>query len=597
MHTSIRHRTVGADTRSMRRCAGAPAVGPSYKWIALSNTTLGVLMTNMNQSVVLIALPAIFRGIRLDPLAPSNIAYLLWVLQGYLLVTTVLVVPFGRLGDMYGRVRMYNLGFTVFAAASLALSVVWGTGPPAALALVLLRLAQGVGGAFVMANSAALLTDAFPPDQRGLALGINGIAAIGGQFVGLVVGGLLADLNWRLVFLVSVPLGVFGTVWAYLKLRELGTYRRAHIDWWGNLTLAAGLVLLIVGLTYGIEPQRGRLMGWESPAVIGELVAGCVLLVLFVWVERHGREPMLRVDLFRIRAFAAGNIALLLATIGRGGLQFVLILWLQGIWLPLRGYSFSETPFWAGIYMLPLTIGFLVAGPISGYLSDRYGARAFATAGMLAAASIFGAFLFMPGNFAYPVFAMLLLGSGLAQGLFSSPNTAAIMNSVPPHERGAASGTRATCLNAGLLLSMSLFFSLLIVGMAGSLPGALVHGLTAHGVPGAAATHVSTMAPVATLFAALLGFNPIATLLGPALRAVAPSEAAYLAGRAFFPQLIAPPFVQGVRVVFAFSVIVSLLGAWASWLRGGRYVYSDVEEREHAIGPASAEVSGQPVDR
>jgi MFS family permease len=444
----------------------------SYRWVALSNTTLGVLMASMNSSVVLISLPAIFRGIHLDPLAPANIVYLLWVLQGYLLVTTALVVPLGRVGDMYGRVRMYNLGFGIFTAGSIALSLVWGAGPAAAGELVLFRLVQGLGGAFLMANSAAILTDAFPPDKRGLALGINGVAAIAGSFVGLVVGGVLANFDWRFVFLISVPIGLFGTAWAYLRLRELGTYRRAHMDWGGSLAFTAALVLLIVGVTYGIQPYGMHLMSWTSPTVLAELIGGGSLLALFLWIERRAAEPMLRVDLFRIRAFAAGNVAGLLSSIGRGGLQFLLIIWLQGIWLPLRGYSFDATPLWAGIYMLPLTAGFLVAGPVSGALSDRYGARPFATAGMVAAALTFGLLMLLPADFAYVPFAAVLLGNGLAMGLFSSPNTAAIMNSVPPGERGAASGTRATFQNAGTLLSMSLFFSLMIAGMAGTLPGA-----------------------------------------------------------------------------------------------------------------------------
>jgi MFS family permease len=550
--------------------------GGPYRWVALSNTTLGVFMSSMNTSVVLISLPAIFRGIRLDPLAPANIAYLLWVLQSYLLVTTVLVVPLGRIGDMYGRVRMYNLGFAIFTAGSIALSLVWGTGPAGAVQLILFRLIQGTGGALLMANSAAILTDAFPPDQRGLALGINGVAFMAGSFVGLVVGGLLAVLHWRFVFLVSVPVGLFGTAWAYLKLRELGVHRRTPIDWWGNLTLGIALTLLIVGLTYGIEPYDGHLMSWTSPAVIAELAGGCALLALFFWIETRVPAPMLRVDLFRIRAFAAGNFAGLLSSIGRGGLQLILIIWLQGIWLPLHGYQFVDTPFWAGIYMLPLTGGFLIAGPISGSLSDRYGARPFATGGMLAAALTFGLLMLLPADFAYLPFALLLFGNGLAMGLFSSPNTAAIMNSVPPEERGAASGTRATFQNAGVLLSMSLFFSFMIAGMASSLPEALYRGLLAHGVPRDAAERIAQLPPVSTLFAAVLGFNPIAVLLGPVLHSLPPSTAAYLSGREFFPQLIAGPFVSGVRAALVFSLAVSLLAAWASWLRGGRYVHEEL---------------------
>ena len=213
-----------------------------------------------------------------------------------------------------------------------------------------------------------------------MALGINMVAAIAGQFFGLVIGGLLADVDWRLIFWVNVPVGLFGTVWAYLKLREVGARRQARMDWWGNITFALGLILVLVGITYGIQPYGGHSMGWTSPTVLAELIGGLALLVVFVMIERRVEEPMFNLSLFRIRAFVAGNLANFMISIGRGGLQFMLIIWLQGIWLPLHGYNFVDTPLWAGIYMLPLTLGFLVAGPVSGWLSDRYGARLFGTA-------------------------------------------------------------------------------------------------------------------------------------------------------------------------------------------------------------------------
>jgi MFS family permease len=558
-----------------------------YKWTALSNTTLGIFMATLDSSIVIISLPAIFRGIRLNPLLPGNIGYLLWMLMGYLVVTAVLVVTFGRIGDILGRVRMYNLGFLIFTLASIGLSLTPGTGGAGAMELIVMRIVQGIGGALLMANSTAILTDAFPVEERGMAMGINMIAAIVGSFVGLVVGGILADLHWRLVFWVNVPFGLFGTAWAYAKLREVGVRSPARIDWWGNLTFAGGLVMVLVGITYGIQPAGGHTMGWTSPFVVTMLVGGVALLALFGWIERHVSEPMFDLDLFRIRAFTAGNLAGLLSSIGRGGLQFMLVIWLQGIWLPLHGYSFERTPLWAGIYMLPVTAGFLVAGPASGWLSDRYGARPFATGGMLLAAATFGGLLSLPANFSYPAFALLLFANGVGFGLFAAPNTTGIMNAVPARQRGAASGMRATFQNSGMLLSIGVFFSLMIVGLAATLPHTMSSGLVAQGVPAGVAGRVSNLPPVGSLFAAFLGYNPMRTLLGPSLPALPHHTVAVVTGKAFFPRLISGPFVHGLRIAFTASLVMCLVAAWASWLRGGRYVH--VEEEVGAFGAPPSE--------
>ena len=256
-------------------------VGPRYKWVALSNTTIGMLMATVNSSIVLISLPAIFRGIKLNPLVPGNVSYLLWMIMGYMVVTAVLVVSLGRIGDMFGRVRLYNLGFLVFTVGSILLSLVFITGPRAALELILFRLIQGVGGAMIFACSTAILTDAFPQTERGMALGINAVAAVSGSFIGLIVGGLLSTTDWHLVFLVSVPVGLFGTGWAYLKLRETGIVKRSRVDWWGNVLFAVGLVSVLVGITYGIQPYGGHSMGWTNPSVLTahhrrRRAAGCV---------------------------------------------------------------------------------------------------------------------------------------------------------------------------------------------------------------------------------------------------------------------------------------------------------------------------------
>ena len=556
--------------------------GLDYKWIALSNTTLGMLMATINASILLIALPDIFRGIRIDPLAPGNTSYLLWLILGFMVVMAVLLVSLGRLGDIYGRVRMFNLGFAVFTVFSILLSITWMHGGAAALWLILMRVGQGVGGALIFANSSAILTDAFPPHQRGLALGVNSIAAIAGSFLGLVLGGVLGPISWRLVFLVSVPVGLVATLWGYRSLRELGQRRHARIDWWGNLTFALGLVGLMVAITYGVQPYGGHEMGWTAPLVLSTGLGGIALLVLFCLIELRVEEPMFRLELFRIRAFAAGNLAALLAAIGRGGLQFILIIWLQGIWLPEHGYAFSQTPLWAGIYMLPLIAGFLVAGPASGWLSDHFGARPFATGGMVLAGASFALLIVLPVGFSYIWFALVLLLNGIGMGLFAAPNSAGVMNALPPTQRGAGAGMLATFMNSASVLSIGVFFSLMIVGLASGLPHTLQTGLVAHGVPNADASRIAHLPPVATLFASFLGYNPIKTLLGPhVLHTLPTGQATTLTGRRFFPHLISGPFHTALVYAFAFAIAACVVAAVASLLRGGRYV--------HAEEPAAAD--------
>nr|WP_298384277.1 MFS transporter [Ferrimicrobium sp.] len=544
----------------------------------MSNTTLGILMATINSSIVLISLPEIFNGIKLNPLSPQNTSYFLWVLMGYLVVTAVMVVSFGRLGDMYGRARMYNMGFATFTIFSILLSVTWMHGSAGALWLIGMRLGQGLGGALLFANSAALLTDAFPSNQRGLALGINNVAAIAGSFLGLIMGGLLAPISWRAVFLVSVPFGLIGTVWAYIVLHDLGKKAKAHIDVIGNIVFAVGLIAILVGITYGLQPYGGHTMGWTSPWVLVELIGGVLTLVAFVAIERKRPEPMMNVRLFKIRPYTAGNVASLLASLGRGGMMFILIIWLQGIWLPEHGYSYSSTPLWAGIYLVPLTIGFLAAGPISGYLSDRFGARPFATGGMVIAALSFVLLIYLPVDFAYPVFAALLLLNGLAMGLFASPNRAGIMNSLPVNERGVGAGMAATFQNSAMVLSIGVFFTLMIFGLQAYLPHALLTGLTHQHVPVAVAKGISVLPPVSLLFAAFLGYNPIAKLIGPAvLGKLPPTNARYLTGRYYFPHLISHPFGHGLTEAFIFAAGACLVAAVASWLRGGKYTASDID--------------------
>lgn len=545
---------------------------PFYKWIVLSNTTLGMLLAAINASIVLISLPAIFRGIGLNPLAPANVGYLLWMLMGYLVVTAVLVVFFGRLGDMYGRVRIYNLGFAVFTVAAIALSFDPFHLGGGAVWLIAWRVVQGVGGAMLMASSAAILTDAFPSNQRGMALGVNMVAAVAGSFLGLLIGGVLSEFHWQAIFWVGVPIGLLGTIWSYRSLRELGVRTPGRLDWAGTLTFGVGLTALLVGITYGIQPYGNSTTGWTNPWVLGSILFGVLLLVAFCFVELRLEEPMVNLRLFRSTSFGMGNLAGLMSSVGRGGLQFMLIIWLQGIWLPLHGYSFESTPLWAGIYLLPATFGFLVAAPLAGTLADRYGARLFTVGGMALMAVSFIALVMIPVNFDYWVFALLVFVNGLGGGIFTAPNTAAIMSSVPAAERGAASGVRATFFNAGSSLSIGIFFSLMIIGLANTLPGALSTGLQEQGVSATVAHEVANLPPVGSLFAAFLGYNPMAELLEPYHALQQPGvNADVLTGQTFFPHLIIEPFHAGLVVVFVAAAAMMAVGMVASLFNPGRY--------------------------
>ncbi|WP_067821175.1 MFS transporter [Nocardia inohanensis] len=571
------------DVKTIRRRLRVDRDHPHYKWVALSNTTLGMLMVTINSSIVIISLPAIFHGIGLNPLEPGNVSYLLWLLMGFLLASAVLVVLFGRLGDMFGRVRIYNLGFVVFTLSAIALSFDPFTHGGGAMWLIVWRVIQGVGGAMLMANATAILTDAFPVQQRGFALGINQVAAVAGSFLGLVIGGVLSEWDWKAVFWVSVPFGILGTVWSYRSLHDFGARTPGSLDLPGTLTFALGLTALLTGITYGIQPYGDSATGWGNPWVIGSVFGGLALLALFCWIETRVAQPMFQLSLFRNRAFAFGNLAGLMSSIGRGGLQFMLIVWLQGIWLPLHGYDYEATPLWAGIYLLPLTVGFLIAGPVSGWLSDRYGTRTFATLGMLITAATFVLLVVIPADFDYWAFAAIVMLNGLGSGMFASPNTAEVMNSVPASQRGVASGMRGTLFNGGMALSMGIFFSLMIIGLSGPLPDAMDSGLQAQGVPADVAGQVADLPPVGSLFAAFLGYNPIEELLGHSGVLNQPGvHTDVLTGREFFPNLISGPFHSGLVVVFLGAALMMLIGAVASWFAGTPKVVDEATELREA---------------
>ncbi len=498
-----------------------------------------------------------------------------------MVVTATLLVTLGRLSDMWGRVRLYNLGFVIFTVASILLFLTPSSGNTGALEIIIFRLIQGVGGGFLTANSAAILTDAFPPHERGFALGLNMVAALAGSLIGLILGGALATISWRAVFLISVPFGVVGTVWAYLMLREQGQRRGARsIDVLGNLCLGGGLVVLLIAITYGIMPYHGANMGWANPLVIAGLVGGSVLLLLFVFVENHVADPLFHLDLFRIRAFAAGNVAQLFSALAFGGLQFMIIIWLQGIWLPLHGYAFEDTPLWAAIYMIPLLAGFMAFGLLGGWLSDRFSVRALTTGGMAILCAGFLLLLLFPANFHYLPFAAVLFIIGSAFGSFSAPNSAAIMNALPAQFRGVGSGMRSTFQSVGSPLSLAVFFTIVVLVLAARLPGTMERELVTAGVPPQPAAAAAHVPPTGALFAAFLGYNPMASLLPPqVLGSMPPQQRATIVGKQFFPTMISGPFMESLRAVFAFSAGLALLAAIASYLRGGRFIYEEVRER------------------
>ena len=584
----------------------------AYKWIVLSNTTLGGLLASVDGTILLISLPVVFKGLGVNPFEVANFPLLIWLLLGYGVVTATLLVTVGRLSDMWGRARMYNFGFAVFSTASVLLFIEPWEGAMGAWALVGFRLLQAVGASFLFANSAALLTDAFPPGERGMAMGVNQISFIGGSLIGLIAGGVIAGIpglpigpwvlpTWRIIFLVSVPVGVFGTVWAYAKLKEISIRRsNQKVDLPGNVTFAVGLTLLLVGTTYGLLPYGSSTTGWGSPWVVSSLVTGAALLVVFVFIELRVADPMFRLALFRIRSFAAGTSAALLGSLARGGLMLLLVIWFQGIWLPLHGYSFSETPLWAGIFMTPMIGGFLISGPVSGWLSDKHGPRLLSTLGMSVGAVAFFSLAALPVDFVYWQMAVLLFASGCGMGMFASPNAAAVMNSVPPENRGAASGMLATLQNTGQQMSLAIFFTIVILGLASGLGGTVPGALGAAGVPAGDAGilgHAIAANPTGALFGAFLGENPMSGLLAvtstvPGWTALPPSVQASLLAPHFFASVVAPGFGSSISLAFVVAGGLTSAAAVISALRGKPYIHGTTVIRTVEPGSPAATTSG-----
>ena len=553
-----------------------------YKWVALSNTTIGVLMASINGTIILISLPAVFRGLKIDPFLPGSFEYLLWILMGYMIVTAVLLVTVGRLSDIFGRVRLFNFGFLIFTIGSILLFLTPNTGDRGALELIIFRMVQAVGASFLFANSAAIITDSFPVNERGKAMGINQIAALAGSLVGLILGGILAAVNWRYVFLVSVPVGLFGTIWSLLKLKDHSVrHKDQKIDLPGNIAFAGGISLLLLGITYGLMPYGSSSMGWGNPWVKVAMLSGLVLLIVFILIERVVEQPMFNLRLFRNRAFATGSFAGMLQSMGMGGMMFMIIILLQGIWLPLHNYSYSSVPFWAGIYTIPLMAGFVLMGPISGTLSDKIGARLLGTIGMSISGIAFLLLSTLSYDFSYIPFALMLFMMGFGMGTFAAPNITAVMNSVPPQLRGVASGMRTTLQNTGQTASMGIFFSIVLVFLTKYLPGSFTTALQSAGAPVLIPVFKS-IPPTSALFSAFLGYNPVTTIFSllPSgfSSVVSGSSLAVITGTHWFPGAIATAFMSSLRISFYAGAGIFFVAALLSALRGKKYVHGETPE-------------------
>jgi EmrB/QacA subfamily drug resistance transporter len=427
-----------------------------YKYTVLTNTTIGAFMSQLDGNIVLIALPTITRSLN------ASAFEALWVLMGYILMTAVLLLAFGRLADMYGKVRLYNLGFAIFTVGSGLCSLSLNGGM-----LVFFRLVQGVGAALIWANNAAILTDAFPPNERGRAIGVNLVAGISGSVVGLILGGILTvALGWQSIFWINLPIGAFATYWAYKKLRELGTVHHERIDLPGNILFAGGLTAFLVGLTLG------ALSGYTLVDVVS-MVAGLLMVGGFVYVELHSRTPLMDFTLFKIRAFTAGILSNFLASIARSAVSLVLTIYFQGVLI--------YDAFKAGLALIPFAVAFVSLGPLSGYLSDKYGPRWFTTVGLsISTAGLVGLAL-IPVNVSYSVLAVLMILVGAGGGMFVAPNISSIMSSAPVTRRGVASGMSATLVTTGALLSLSISFAVLATSIPINVLQAVFAGLPLSG--------------------------------------------------------------------------------------------------------------------
>ncbi|MEL9991580.1 MAG: MFS transporter [Thermoproteus sp.] len=535
----------------------------------LFNSVLGSFMASMNMSALVIALPAIFRGIDVDPFSPLGFVAMLWLILSYPFAVAVLVAIIGRISDMYGKGRAFTLGTIIFTVASLLLGLTPGNGNAAVAQMIAYRILQGVGGSFMFSNSAAIIADVFPPRERGFAQGLVGISFSAGSLTGLLVGGLLAVVDWRLVFLVNVPFGVLNALWSYRVVYNISPgVGKVFVDWAGTITLAAGLLLLLLGLAFSMIPYGNSMMGWSNPLVWAMLSAGLTLIVAVVPLERRAKTPMLRLDLFSIRQFSFGVLSAFLLFIAQGANVFVLSIFLQAVYLPMNGMPYELTPLWAGIYLIPSSIASAVFAPIGGKLVNRLGARAVATIGAALMGIGFELLAALPLTFHYALFALIVALIGAGSGLFMSPNLVSILSSVPSNLRSAASGVRAMMQNVGSLLSFAIFMTLIIAGSASALTPAIQQALLNAGVPAVTAQLLLSTPPVVAFFAAFLGYNPLGTLIS--LNHVQLSQDVYaeITKPQFFASAIAPALVDGFHYAYHLAAALAFIAALLSALRG-----------------------------
>jgi len=550
-----------------------------YKWTVLANTTLGAIMSSMNMYIVMISLPAIFRGLNIDPFAPGEFAYLLWILMGYSIVLASVLVTLGKISDMYGRSRVYTWGFVIFSIASILLSLIpSNSGNSGALWLIIFRIIQAIGGGLLMVNSSALLADAFPPNERGKALGLNQVSFIIGSFLGLIIGGFLVNYDWHLIFVVNIPFGIIGMLWSIFKLKRTRGEGNISLDIFGNVALAAGLLAISLGLTYSLIPYGNSPLGWGNPWVIVSFLVGAAFFALFVFHEKRAESPMFNLSLFKIRPYSYGIIALFLNSLARGAIMLLITIWLQGIYLPLHGYSYTATPFWAGVYMFPMLVGTVIMGPIGGILTDKYGARIFATAGMVIVAASLYALTLLPYNFSLLPFEIILFINGIGNGLFSAPNTTAILNSLRFNERGVGNGMRQTFNNIGSAISMALFFTITIAVFTTNIPSHMYSMAVNLGLPQQIAIFLSNLSPTGLLFAAFLGVDPVSALPASLIKELPYKVLQILDSPTFLPNILGPAFMIGLRSSLYISAVLVAIGALFSYMRGGRYVVDEIQK-------------------
>jgi MFS family permease len=530
------------------------------KWIALSNTSIAIFIAFANYNMIIIALPQIFNSLRFNPTAPDALGYLIWLILGYMIVTSSLVVTFGRISDLKGRAKLYSFGFLIFAISSGILSTVNGYGDSAVLEMIILRLFQGVGGGLLMVNSAAILTDYFPKNELGKALGLNQVSGLVGGVAGLIIGGVLSVINWRYIFLLDFVVGIIGTLWSFKSLRDVQKPIKQPLDIIGNVLFALGITLLLISVTYGLLPYGNQQLGWGNPFVITGLTISFLAIGIFVLVESKVKNPMFDLSLFKVRDFSVANFTNFIASMARQGILLMMLVLLQGIWLPLHGVPYSQTPFWAGLYLIPNMLGFAALGPISGILSDRYGSKVFTSLGLFVSALGFFLLSLLPYDFQLWQFFAISFLMGAGMGLFSSPNMADIMASVPVQKRGAASGMRASLQNTASAISVVLYFSVVITGMAVTLNSSIESALSSYGI------HLNVNLPAAVaIFSALLGYDPLSSLTS----SLPTSVASHIDTPAFFVTAIAPSFMSGFRLMLNISAALLVLSGILSLARKG----------------------------